>query len=52
MGRSLTAKVAGGCLQGKVLSPLLWNLVDRLMTVTNDLGFSSVDYAKDIEIII
>ena len=27
MGSSLTAKVVGGCPQGAVLSPLLWNLV-------------------------
>jgi hypothetical protein len=27
MGSSLTAKVVGGCPQGGVLSPLLWNLV-------------------------
>jgi hypothetical protein len=27
IGSSLIAKVAGGCLQGRVLSPLLWNLV-------------------------
>jgi len=38
-GRSLTAKVVGGCLQGEVLSPLLWNPVfDRLLAVTNDIG--------------
>jgi hypothetical protein len=43
MGSNLTAKVAGGCPQGGVLSPLLWNLVvDRLLTVTNDLGFSTL----------
>jgi retron-type reverse transcriptase len=34
MGSNLTAKLAGGCPQGGVLSPLLWNLVvDRLLTV-------------------
>jgi len=34
------------------LSPFLWNLVvDRLLTVTNDLGFSTFDYADDIVII-
>jgi hypothetical protein len=32
MGSSMTAKVMG-CPQGRVLSPLLWNLVvDRLLT--------------------
>jgi hypothetical protein len=34
MGSSMTAKVIGGCPQGGVLSPLLWNLVDRLLIVT------------------
>ena len=34
------------------MSPFLWNLVvDRLLTVTNDLGFSTFDYADDIVII-
>jgi hypothetical protein len=33
------------------LSPLPWNLVaDRLLTVTNDLGFSTFGYADDIVI--
>jgi hypothetical protein len=53
MGSNLTAKVAGGCPQGGVLSPLLWNLVvDRLLTVTNDLGFRTFGYAVDIVIIV
>jgi hypothetical protein len=53
MGSSMTAKVVGGCPQGGVLSPLLWNLVaDRLLTVTNDSGFSTFGYADDIVIIV
>ena len=53
MSSSLTAEVVGGCLQGGVLSPLLWNLVvDRLLSVTNDLGFSTFGYADDIVIIV
>jgi len=53
MGSSLTTKVIGECPQGGVLSPLLWNLVvDRLLTITNDLGFSTFGYADDIVIII
>ena len=49
MGSSLTAKVVGGCLQEGVLSPLLWNPVfDRLLAVTNDIGFSTFDYADNI----
>jgi hypothetical protein len=53
MGSNLTAKVAGGCPQDGVLSPLLWNLVvDRFLTVTNDLGFSTFGYADDIVIIV
>jgi hypothetical protein len=52
-GSSPTAKVVGGCPQGGVLSPLLWNLVvDRLLTVTNDLGFSTFGCADDIVIIV
>jgi hypothetical protein len=48
---SLTAKVVGGCPQGRVLSPVLWNLVtDGLLTTTNDLGFSTFSYADDIVI--
>ena len=51
MGSSLTAKVVGGCPQRGVLSPLLWNLVvDRFLTITNDLGFSTVGYADEIVI--
>jgi hypothetical protein len=35
------------------LSPLLWNLVvDRPLTVTNDLGFSTFGYADNIVIIV
>ena len=42
MVSSLTAKIVGGCPQGGVLSPLLRNLVvDRLLTITNDLGFTA-----------
>jgi hypothetical protein len=53
MGRSLTARVTGGCPQGGVLSRLLWNLVvDRLLAVTYDLGFSTFGYADDIAIIV
>jgi hypothetical protein len=40
----------GGCPQG-VLSPLLWNPVDKLLTVTNDLGFCTYGCADDIVII-
>jgi len=53
MGSNLTAKVLGGCPQGGVLSPLLWNLVvDRLLMITNDLGFSTYGYAYNIVIIV
>ena len=53
MGTSITAKVIRGCPQGGVLSPLLWNLVvDRLLTVTHDLNFSTFGYADDIVIIV
>jgi hypothetical protein len=53
LGSSITAKVMRGCPQGGVLSPLVWNLVvDRLLTVTNDLSFSTFGYADDIVIIV
>ena len=53
MGSSLTAKDVGSCPQGGVLSPLLWNLVvDRLLSVTNELGFSTFGYADDVVIIV
>jgi hypothetical protein len=53
MGSSLTAKVVAECPQGGVLSPLLWNLVvDRILNVTNDLGFNTFAYADDIVIIV
>jgi retron-type reverse transcriptase len=52
-GSSLTAEVVGGCPQGGVLSPLLWNLVaDRLLTITNYLGFCTYGYADDTVIIV
>jgi hypothetical protein len=52
MGSNLTAQVVGGCPQGGVLSPLLWNLVvDRLLVETNDKGFSTFGYV-DIVIIV
>jgi hypothetical protein len=51
-GSSLTARVAGGCPQGEVRSPLLWNLVlDILLAVINDQGFCAMGYADDIVII-
>jgi hypothetical protein len=53
MGSSLTAQVVGGCPQGGVLSPLLWNpVLDRLLVATNDLRFSTFGYADDIGIIV
>ena len=53
MGSILTARVAGGCPQEGVLSPLLWNLVvDKLLAVENDPDFSSFGYTKDIVIIV
>jgi hypothetical protein len=46
-------RFSGGCPQGGVLSPLLWNLVVvRLLTVTNDLSFRTFGYADDIVIIV
>jgi hypothetical protein len=53
MGSNLTAQVVGGCLQGGVLSPLLWNVVvDRLLVETNDPGVSTFGYADDVVVIV
>jgi hypothetical protein len=53
MGNSIIAKVMRGYPQGRVLSPLLWNLVvDRLLIAANDLDFSTFGYADDIVIIV
>jgi hypothetical protein len=53
MGSSLIAKFTSGCHQGGVLSPLLWNLVvDRFLTVTNDLGFCNFGCADDVVMIV
>jgi hypothetical protein len=53
MGSNLPVHVIGGCPQGGVLSPLLWNVVvDRLLDVTSDLGFSVFGYACDMVIIV
>jgi retron-type reverse transcriptase len=46
---SLTTRVAGGCPQGRVLSPLLWNLVvDELFYGLNNQGLCFMGYADDI----
>jgi retron-type reverse transcriptase len=51
--RFLTARVTGGCPQGGVLSPLLWNLVvDELLADLNDQGLCAMSYADDIVIIV
>ena len=53
MGSRLTAKVVGGCPQAGDLSHFLWNIVvDRLLAVTNYLGFNTFGYADDIVIIV
>jgi hypothetical protein len=52
-GSSLAARVAGGCPQGGVLSPLLCNLVvDELLAGINDQGYCAMGYADDIVIIV
>jgi hypothetical protein len=38
--------------RGKGLSPLLWNLVDRLSATKNDQRFNTYGYADDIVIIV
>ena len=42
-----------GCLQGGILSPLLWNLtMDELLWDLSEAGYYSIGYADDIAIII
>jgi hypothetical protein len=42
-----------GCLQGVVLSPLLWSLVmDKLIGELNEGGYYAIGYADDIAILI
>ena len=51
LGETLAARVAGGCPQGGVLSPLLWNLVmDGLLRELSQRGFSALGYADDLVI--
>lgn len=49
MGESI--KVAAGCLEGGVLSSLLWNLVvdERLIRLSNR-GFYALEYSDDVAI--
>jgi hypothetical protein len=48
-GETLRASTARGCLQGGVLSPLLWSLVvDDLLWELNSNGYYTVGYADDI----
>jgi hypothetical protein len=52
-GETLGATAARGCLQGGVLSPLLWSLVmDDLLWGLNNNGYYKVGYADDIAILI
>jgi hypothetical protein len=52
-GETLRVSVARGCLQGGVLSPLLWTLVvDDLLWKLNSNGYCTVGYADDIAILI
>jgi hypothetical protein len=52
-GETLRASAARGCLQGGVLSPLLWSLVvDDLLWELNSNGYYAVGYADDIAILI
>jgi hypothetical protein len=47
------ARTTRGCLQGGVLSPLLWNLVvDGLLCDLNDSGVYAQGYADDVAILV
>ena len=47
-GDSRSVVVSRGCLQGGVLSSLLWGLVNELLARLNDRGVCSQEYADDI----
>jgi hypothetical protein len=52
-GETLRASMSRGCLQGGVLSPLLWSLVvDDHLWELNSNGYNTVGYAADIVILI
>jgi hypothetical protein len=52
-GETLEGSVARGCLQGGVLSPLLWSLVwNELIGRLNGNGCCSLGYADDIAVLI
>ncbi len=52
-GAKRRIKLGAGCLQGGVLSPLLWCLVvDELIRRLNKLGFYTQGYANDIVVLI
>jgi hypothetical protein len=52
-GETMGVSVARGCLQGGVLSPLLWSVVmDNLLWEVNSNGYCTVGYADDIAILI
>ena len=53
MGETMQVASVRSCLQGGVLSPLLWNLtVDKLLWDLNEAGYYSIGFADDITIII
>jgi hypothetical protein len=52
-GETLEASAVRGCLQGGVLSPLIWSLaVDDLLWGLNYRGYYTAGYADDIAILI
>jgi ribonuclease HI len=51
-GSNTTRVPVGGCPQGGILSPLLWNMVaDSLLRRLNENGFFSIGFADDFAII-
>jgi hypothetical protein len=52
-GETLAATTARGCLQGGVVSPLLWSLImHNLLWGLNNNGYYTAEYADDIAILI
>jgi hypothetical protein len=51
-GENLEGSMARGCLQGGVLSPLLWSLVVDELVGLNENGYNMLGYADDIAILV
>jgi len=52
-GKSVSKKVKKGCPQGRILTPLLWNLViNSLIILINSIPADSEGFAGDVNFLI